>query len=87
MGHWPMSIGHVEACKRMRQILVPLSGQFDRDDPEALDVPALKTAFTLARSFDAHVEVFCMEAEIDRAHRHLSTRRAETQPGVRLPPW
>ena len=68
-----MSIGHVEACKRMRQILVPLSGQFDRDDPEALDVPALKTAFTLARSFDAHVEVFCMEAEIDRAHRHLST--------------
>jgi len=56
----------------MRQILVPLSGQYDPDDPETLDAPALKTAFTLARTFDAHVEVFCMEAETDRAHRHLS---------------
>ena len=56
----------------IRQILVPLSGQFDPEDPEALDGPALEAAFYLGRRFDAHIEAFCMEAESERTHRHLS---------------
>jgi nucleotide-binding universal stress UspA family protein len=58
----------------MRTLLVPLSGQYDTDDPNALDEPALAAAFTLGRRIGAHVEAFCIEAE-----------RAGTQ--LSLAPW
>lgn len=47
----------------IRKILVPLSGQYDPEDPESLELPALESGFVLGRRFDAHVEVFCIEAE------------------------
>jgi len=56
----------------VRKILVPLSGQHDPEDPEALELPALETGFLLGRRFDAHVEVFCMEAERTEARKHLA---------------
>jgi nucleotide-binding universal stress UspA family protein len=45
----------------VRKILVPLSGQWDEADPEDLDRVSLRAGFDVARRFDAHVEVFCME--------------------------
>ncbi len=53
----------------IRKILVPLSGQYDPEDPAALDRPALDTGFTLGARFKAHVEVFCVESDVsfDRA--------------------
>lgn len=47
----------------IRKILVPLSGQHDPADPDGLDVPALRTGFTIARQFEAHAEVLCVTAE------------------------
>lgn len=58
----------------IRKILVPLSGQYDPEDPESLEQPALETGFVLGRRFDAHVEVFCIEAE-----------RSDTR--TQLAPW
>jgi nucleotide-binding universal stress UspA family protein len=55
----------------IRKILVPLSGQYDPADPETLEGPALETAFIVARRLNAHVEVFCIEAEPSEAHRRL----------------
>jgi len=48
----------------LRKILVPLSGHDDPADPECLENPALETAFLLGRRFDAHVEVYCIEADL-----------------------
>ncbi len=56
----------------IRKILVPLSGQHDPEDPESLELPALETGFLLGRRFNAHVEVFCMEAERTEAQKHLA---------------
>jgi nucleotide-binding universal stress UspA family protein len=56
----------------IRKILVPLSGQHDPDDPESLELPALETGFLLGRRFDAHVEVFCIEARQSEARTHLA---------------
>lgn len=56
----------------IRKILVPLSGQYDPADPEALEEPALETALIVARRLNAHVEVFCIEAEPSEAHGHLA---------------
>lgn len=53
------------------KILAPLSGRYDPDNPVALDRPALAAAFAVGRRFDAHVEVFCMEAELHGAHGHV----------------
>lgn len=58
----------------IRKILVPLSGQYDPEDPESLELPALETGFALGRRFNAHVEVFCIEAE-----------RSDTR--TQLAPW
>ena len=58
----------------IRKILVPLSGQYDPEDPESLEQPALETGFVLGRRFDSHVEVFCIEAE-----------RSDTR--TQLAPW
>lgn len=52
----------------IRKILVPLSGQYDPADPEALERPALETALILARRMNAHVEVFCIEAPPREMH-------------------
>ena len=48
----------------IRQILVPLSGQYDPEDPEGLDMPALTFAFLAARQLDAHVEAVCILKEL-----------------------
>ncbi len=56
----------------IRKILIPLSGQYDPEDPESLELPALETGFALGRRFDAHVEVFCIEAEPSEARTHLA---------------
>ncbi|MEQ9641599.1 MAG: universal stress protein [Alphaproteobacteria bacterium] len=56
----------------MRKFLVPLSGQHDPDDPAALDGSALTAAFTLARRVEAHVEVFCIGAEVADAPARLA---------------
>ncbi len=56
----------------IRKILLPLSGQYDPADPESLELPALETAFLVGRRFDAHVEVFCIEAERTEARTHLA---------------
>ncbi len=56
----------------IRKILVPMSGQYDPADPESLEKPALETAFNLGRRFNAHVEVFCMEAQPSEARGHLA---------------
>ena len=51
----------------VRRILVPLSGQYSPNDPVSLEFPALETGFLVGRKFDAHVEVFCIEAEPSEA--------------------
>lgn len=56
----------------MKQILVPLSGQYDVEDPEDLDRPALMAALAVGRRFNAHVEVFCIEADPTRTQAHLA---------------
>lgn len=56
----------------IKKILIPLSGQYDPADPESLDKPALVTAFNVGRHLNAHVEVFCIEAELTRAQSRLS---------------
>lgn len=53
------------------KILVPLSGRYDPDNPGALDRPALAAAFAVGRRFDAHVEVFCIEAELHETQPRL----------------
>ena len=58
----------------IRKILVPMSGQYDLEDPESLERPALETAMLLGRRLDAYVEVFCIEADV------MST-------DLRLSPW
>lgn len=44
----------------IREILIPLSGRYDPDDPEELDTPALQIGFEVARRFGAHAEVLCI---------------------------
>ena len=61
----------------IRKILVPLSGQYDLADPESLERPALETAFVLGRRLDAHVEVYCIEADLT----HTQTRMWPWIPG------
>tara|TARA_R110001592_G_scaffold240929_2_gene501267 strand:- start:96128 stop:97024 length:897 start_codon:yes stop_codon:yes gene_type:complete len=56
----------------IRKILVPLSGQYDPADPESLETPALETAFNVGRRLGAHVEVFCIEADLPSAQSRLS---------------
>lgn len=56
----------------IKKILVPLSGQYDPDDPESLEIPALETGFLVGREFDAHVEVFCIATERSQARSHLA---------------
>jgi hypothetical protein len=56
----------------IRKILVPLSGQYDLADPESLERPALETAFVLGRRLDAHVEVYCIEADLTHTQFRLS---------------
>lgn len=56
----------------IRKILVPLSGRYDPEDPESLEKPALETAFALGRRLNAHVEVFCIEAQPSKTFGHLS---------------
>lgn len=51
---------------------MPLSGQYDLDDPESLERPALETAFLLGRRLDAHVEVYCIEADLTHGESPLS---------------
>lgn len=55
----------------IRKILVPLSGFYDPADPQMLAQPALETAFVIAQGMDAHLEVFCIEADPGNAQRHL----------------
>jgi nucleotide-binding universal stress UspA family protein len=50
----------------IRKILIPLSGKTDPADPESLDIPALRTGFTVARQVGAHAEVLCVTAEPSR---------------------
>jgi nucleotide-binding universal stress UspA family protein len=56
----------------IRKILVPLSGQYDLADPEGLEEPALETALIVARRLNAHVEVFCIEAQPSEARGRLA---------------
>ena len=56
----------------IRKILVPLSGQYDPEDSESLERPALETAFRLAQRLRAHVEVVCIEAEPRQAHQNIA---------------
>ena len=44
----------------IRKVLTPLSGRFDTDDPESLDVPALQASVRVARQFEAKLEVLCV---------------------------
>lgn len=45
------------------KILIPLSGRYDPEDPEDLDVPALQTGLSAARQFTAHAEILCVTGE------------------------
>ena len=56
----------------IRKILVPLSGQHDPEDPEALDGPALELGFVAGRALNVHVEVFCIEARAVRPHERIA---------------
>jgi len=56
----------------IRKILVPLSGQYDPEDPVSLERPALETAFRLGRRLRAHIEVVCIEAESQQAHENVA---------------
>ncbi len=56
----------------IKKILVPLSGQYNPDDPEALEKPALETGFTLGQRFKAHVEVFCIAADVPTTQFELA---------------
>lgn len=56
----------------IRKILVPLSGQYDPEDPESLEKPALETAIALGRRLSAHVEVFCIAAQPSETFGYLS---------------
>ncbi|MGI9449440.1 MAG: universal stress protein [Geminicoccaceae bacterium] len=51
---------------------MPLSGQYDLADPESLERPALETAFILGRRLNAHVEVYCIEADLTHTQSRLS---------------
>ena len=57
----------------IRKILVPLSGQYDPDDPESLERPALETAFRIGQRLRAHVEVVCIEAEPHQTHENVAS--------------
>ncbi len=46
-----------------RKILVPMSGSYDPANPQVLEQPALETGFVIAQGLDAHLEVFCIEAD------------------------
>jgi nucleotide-binding universal stress UspA family protein len=52
-----------DATMQIRRILIPLSGRFDPESPECLDVPALKTGLGLAQKVNAHADVLCIRAE------------------------
>lgn len=65
-------ISGVPGIMSIRKILVPLSGQNDLDDPESLERPALETAFLLGRRLDAHVEAYCIEADLTQGDSPLS---------------
>ena len=56
----------------MRKFLVPLSGQYDLDNPASFDRPALTAAFTLARRLGSHVEAFCIDAEVAHTRGQLA---------------
>jgi len=58
----------------IRKILVPFTGNYEAGDAENLDRAALRVGIGLGRKFEAHVEVFCEQAE--------SGPKSE-----RLPPW
>ncbi len=47
----------------IRKIVIPLSGRYDPDNPEDLDVAALRAGLEAARRFDAHAEVLCVTGE------------------------
>lgn len=47
----------------IRTILAPISGQYDPDDTGSQDEIVLETAFNVGRTFDAHVEVLCIESQ------------------------
>ena len=57
----------------MRKLLVPVSGQYDPEHPESLDEAALAAGFTMARHLDAHMEVFCIEAQRQGAPKQLAS--------------
>jgi nucleotide-binding universal stress UspA family protein len=56
-----------------RKILVPISGHYDPANPQALEQPALETAFVIAQGLDAHLEVFCIEADPGDTQRRLAS--------------
>lgn len=56
-----------------QKLLVPLSGHYDPANPQALEQPALETAFVVAQGLDAHLEVFCIEADPVDTERHLAS--------------
>lgn len=56
----------------IKKILVPMSGQYDPEDMESLERPALETAFRLAQRLRAHVEVVCIEAEPQEAQENIA---------------
>ena len=56
----------------IRKILVPLSGQYDPDDPEPLELSALETGLLVGGRFGAHVEVFSIAAESGEARTQLA---------------
>ena len=56
----------------IRKILVPLSGHYDPANPQALEQPALESAFIVAEGLDAHLEVFCIEADPANTQSHLA---------------
>jgi len=57
----------------IRKILVPLSGQYDPEDPVSLERPALETAFRIGQRLRAHVEVVCIKAEPQNAHENVAS--------------
>lgn len=50
----------------MRKLLIPLSGRYAPDDPEDLDISALRAGLAAAQQLDAHAEVLCVTGAPDR---------------------
>ena len=56
----------------IQEILVPISGLYDPEDPESLDEPALKMALFIGSLYHAHIQVLCITGEPDKPDEHVS---------------